>query len=154
MKTLSIIAGFLIGIPLAFAVGEPLEPVPQTVQGIFEQPVVGEMVNLKGSIIEDLGSQKYLFKDDTGQIKLNISSEVMVSDKIKAEDDIEIYGQIKDSTQDKFIVDVSLLTVTQKLRIPNTIYGTTPSSENTQEEPIQELPAIPFEPKFEPESEY
>ena len=161
MKGLLILTASLMIAPLAFAVGEPLKPIKHTVQGIFDKPVVGEMVNLKGSIVEDLGSQRYLFKDETGQIKLTISKEVMVSDKINPEDGVEIFGELKDSTEDKFIIDVSLLKVDKKLRIPNTLYGTPPSFEEEtfreeEEKIFPDQPESPdsLEPPFEPESGY
>ena len=51
-------------------------------------------VALKGYIIQRLGGDKYLFKDKTGDITLEISERRWAGQQIGAEDLVEIYGEI------------------------------------------------------------
>ena len=51
-------------------------------------------VALKGYIVQRLGGDKYLFKDKTGDITLEISERRWAGQQIGAEDLVEVYGEI------------------------------------------------------------
>ena len=51
-------------------------------------------VALKGYIVQRLGGDRYLFKDKTGEITLEISEKRWAGQQIGAEDLVEIYGEI------------------------------------------------------------
>ena len=51
-------------------------------------------VALKGYIVQRLGGDRYLFKDKTGDIILEISERRWAGQQIGAEDLVEVYGEI------------------------------------------------------------
>lgn len=51
-------------------------------------------VALKGYIVQHLGGDSYLFKDGSGDIKLEISEKRWAGQQVGAEDLVEIYGEI------------------------------------------------------------
>ncbi len=66
-------------------------------------------VALKGYIVQRLGGDSYLFKDDTGSITLEISDKRWLGQQVGAEDLVEIYGEIDKDWLD-LEIDVKRLT--------------------------------------------
>ena len=66
-------------------------------------------VALKGYIIQRIGSDKYLFRDDTGDIILDISDRRWEGQQITAADLVEIYGEVdKDSFGRKMEIKIEV----------------------------------------------
>ena len=51
-------------------------------------------VALKGHIVQRIGGDSYLFKDDTGSINLEISDKRWAGQQVDAKNLVEIYGEI------------------------------------------------------------
>ena len=63
-------------------------------------------VSLKGQIVQHLGGEHYLFKDDTGTINVEIDGDRWQGQNIGPNDTVEIYGEVdKDWTEMKIDVD-------------------------------------------------
>ena len=110
-QVLSVVVGLLLVAP-AFAVQEKTTVErPSTVAGIQEHPVSGTPVTLKGKIVEDLGTNYYRFQDDTGEIKVKITPEVMVDKSLEKDATVEIHGLLVTPKSQKPQVNVGMLTV-------------------------------------------
>ena len=51
-------------------------------------------VALKGYIIKSIGGEKYVFKDDSGTVTLDISAKRWAGQQVGPEDLVEVYGEI------------------------------------------------------------
>ena len=60
-------------------------------------------VALKGYIVQRIGSDKYLFRDDTGDIILDISDRRWEGQQISPADLVEIYGEVDKDCFDRKI---------------------------------------------------
>ncbi len=52
-------------------------------------------VTLKGNIIKKISSDKYLFKDATGTMTVEIDDDKWLNQEIKEGDTVELYGEIE-----------------------------------------------------------
>lgn len=52
------------------------------------------IVIIEGNIVKSLGDEKYLFKDSTGSIKVEIDDEDWGGQAIRPEDVVKIYGEV------------------------------------------------------------
>lgn len=114
-------AGFILGSGAALADA----PAPVAAQGGFYGPgpalaTVKQAlsmrddtpVTLKGYIIQSLGDEKYLFKDDTGSIKIDVDDKLWQGRQVTPQDLVEIEGEV-DRDWNKTEVDVSRLNKVQ-----------------------------------------
>ena len=97
--------------PLLLSAQEPNEEIQQTIESILKNPEDGMSVTLRGSLIQELGSQNYLFKDDTGKINVRISDEVMLSDAKDPNNQLEIIGTLQAKPEQAPKVDVGFMKV-------------------------------------------
>ena len=68
----------------------------------------GTEVNLKGSITEEQEENFYLFKDDTGELKLKISEDVWGDREVNPDKELEITGSAaKQPDTNELYIDVS-----------------------------------------------
>ena len=54
----------------------------------------GQLIILTGHIVEKIGDQSYLFKDDTGEIKVQIDNYLWGNIEVKSDTLIRIYGEL------------------------------------------------------------
>lgn len=63
-------------------------------------------IALKGSIVQQIGNEKYLFKDNTGTIHVEIDKKIWQGQNVGPNDVVEIYGELdKDWTAIEIDVD-------------------------------------------------
>ena len=71
--------------------------------GPYSDPVtVAEALNmsdeskvvLKGNIIKGVGGEDYIFRDSTGEVQVNIDTEVWQGQQVGPEDTVMIYGEV------------------------------------------------------------
>ena len=113
-QVLSLFVAVLLTASLVHAVQEKVTTErPSTVAGILEKPVSGTPVTLRGKIVGDLGSSYYRFKDETGEIKVKITPEVMVDKSLEKDATVEISGLlVTPKAPGGPQINVGLLTVT------------------------------------------
>ena len=89
---------FLILVPAFFVnaefVGPNTSPTYNSVKDVLNNPVDDTFVVLKGHIIKKLNNKKYLFKDGTGQITVEISYKRISHIHITQKTLVEIHGKI------------------------------------------------------------
>ena len=66
------------------------------------------VVTLRGNIVQSLGGEKYLFKDGSGEIKIEVDDSVWNGQDVGPQDLIEICGEI-DKDKNKIEIDVDFL---------------------------------------------
>ena len=69
------------------------------------------IVVLTGHIINSLGDEKYMFRDDTGEVIIEIDDEDWHGITVKPEDLIEIVGEVDKEFMEKTKIDVKSFTI-------------------------------------------
>ena len=69
------------------------------------------MVTLTGKIISSLGDEKYLFKDSTGEVIIEIDDEDWHGVKVTPNDTLEIVGKVDKEFMEQTKIDVKSFTV-------------------------------------------
>jgi len=69
------------------------------------------IVVLRGKIVHSLGDEKYLFKDDTGEVIIEIDDEDWHGVKVTPEDTLEIVGEIDKEFFEKTKIDVKSFSI-------------------------------------------
>jgi len=69
------------------------------------------MVVLVGKIVNSLGDEKYTFRDNTGEVIIEIDDEDWHGVKVTPEDTIEIVGEVDKEFMEKTKIDVKSFTV-------------------------------------------
>jgi len=90
---------------------EPPEQIQINVKSIINNPQNGMSVTLQGNLVRDLGSQRYIFKDQTGDIHVFISDEVMISNAKDPNNKVEIVGVVRAKSNESPNVDVGFIVV-------------------------------------------
>ncbi len=84
---------------------------PGSVAEVLKDPVDDRKVLLRGKLLKKVSSDKYLFSDDSGEIRVEIDDDLFRGIKVSDTSEIEIYGEIeKDFLRDPEI-DVRRITV-------------------------------------------
>ncbi|HET6528519.1 MAG TPA: NirD/YgiW/YdeI family stress tolerance protein [Balneolaceae bacterium] len=65
-----------------------------TVQQVKDQQNDGSYVTLEGFIVKRLGDELYLFRDDTGEIEVEIDDEVWQGQEVDANTKVRIQGEV------------------------------------------------------------
>lgn len=65
-----------------------------TVQQVKDQQNDGSYVTLEGFIVKRLGDELYLFRDDTGEIEVEIDDEVWQGQQVDANTKVQIQGEV------------------------------------------------------------
>ena len=68
-------------------------------------------VLLQGNITRSIGKERYIFRDDTGEITVDIDSDIWQGRTVTPEMKVELYGEIDKEYFDDIEVDVSRLAV-------------------------------------------
>jgi len=91
--------------------GPGATPMPGSVAEVLKDPVDDRKVLLRGKLLKKLSSDKYLFSDGTGEIRVEIDDDLFRGIKVSETSVIEIYGEIeKDFMRDPEI-DVKRIAV-------------------------------------------
>ena len=81
-----------------------------TVQQALDMPD-DTIVVVTGHIVNSLGDEKYLFRDETGEVVIEIDNEDWRGQVVKPEDTIEIVGELDKEFFDRTKIDVKSFTI-------------------------------------------
>ena len=84
----------------------------KTVSEILSTPTNGDSVKLDGKIVADMGNQTYRFEDGTGNIEVKIPKELLLSDQMNPNSNVELIGVVRAPKNQSPHIDVGLMTVT------------------------------------------
>lgn len=91
--------------------GPGAKPETTTVEQILKKPVDDKDVTLKGKLTKKVGSEKYLFSDNTGEIRVEIDSEDFPKVAVDDKTTIEITGEVEKDFMETPEIDVDTLTI-------------------------------------------
>ena len=73
-------------------------------------------VRLIGTIVQSLGDEKYMFKDSTGEIVVEIDNDLWQGRTITPKDTIEISGDVDKEWNEKTKIDVDSLSIVSPIK--------------------------------------
>ncbi|MBX3651838.1 MAG: NirD/YgiW/YdeI family stress tolerance protein [Burkholderiales bacterium] len=101
----------IIGSAGAQYTGPGATAMPGSVAEVLKDPVDDRKVLLRGKLLKKVSSDKYLFSDGTGEIRVEIDDDLLRGIRVSETSVIEIYGEIeKDFMRDPEI-DVKRIAV-------------------------------------------
>ena len=65
-----------------------------------------DKVALRGSIVQGLGGEHFIFRDSTGEINIEISDKDWRGQQISPEDTVDIYGEVEKDWGEPIKIDV------------------------------------------------
>lgn len=66
-----------------------------SVAEILKEPVDNVRVTLKGTLVRQVGKEKYLFSDGTGEIRVEIDAEDFPTSRVDAKTQVTIEGEVE-----------------------------------------------------------
>lgn len=84
-----------------------------TVEAVANQANDDQTVQLQGSIIEQVGDEKYIFADDTGEIRVEIDDELFRNQRITPDMTVAIYGEVEKDFMRSPEIDVEELSIVE-----------------------------------------
>jgi len=80
----------------------------------------GEMIILQGYIVDRLDDDEFLFRDDTGEIEVEIDDDIWQGQPVDPETEVRIYGEIDiDSRTSSIDVETTSVEVERLTRLQN-----------------------------------
>ena len=93
--------------------GPGAAPTLQSVAQVLKDAKDDQNVSLKGMLIKKVGSEKYTFKDDSGEIRVEIDSEDFPKVSVDEKTVVQITGEVEKDFMESPEIDVDTLTVAQ-----------------------------------------
>lgn len=84
---------------------------PRNVADILRNPIDDQQVVLRGRITQQVGKKKYIFADDTGEIRVEISPKKFPSRPIDDKTLVEIRGEVEKDFLQSPEIDVDSLII-------------------------------------------
>ena len=85
-----------------------------TVEAVANQANDDQTVQLQGSILEQVGDEKYTFADDTGEIRVEIDDELFRNQRITPDVTVAIYGEVEKDFMRSPEIDVEELSIVEE----------------------------------------
>ena len=91
--------------------GPSNQPLLKTVVEVLKNGRDDQPVVLTGYIVKKVGKEKYLFKDSTGEIRIEIDRKIMPSQAITEKTKVEITGEVEKEFLHSIEIDVDLIKI-------------------------------------------
>lgn len=95
----------------------------QNVKAVLENSVDDQYVVLRGSLTSQVSSEKYMFSDGTGEIRVEIDEDIFPRHRIGPETVVEIYGEVEKDFMMSPEIDVDRVLIIDAQAAP--VEGTT-----------------------------
>ena len=115
MKKLLLSAAAVIATVPAIAqyTGPGAQPVLTTLAAVLKEPVDDQRVVLRGTILRQVSSDKYIFSDGKQEIRVEIDRKLFPAQAISATTPVEIVGEVEKDFMESPEIDVDALTIVQ-----------------------------------------
>lgn len=115
MKKLAmVLAAALVAMPaVAQYVGPGAQPVATTVQAVLSKPVDDLRVVLRGKIVRQVSSDKYVFSDGKHEIRVEIDDRLFPARPVTATTTVEIVGEVEKDFMESPEIDVEALHIVE-----------------------------------------
>lgn len=84
-----------------------------TVAEILKNPVDDQRVTLRGKIIRQVGDDKYIFTDGTGEIRVDIDQREFPQQPINENTTIEVFGEVDTEFMQSAEIDIKSIRIVQ-----------------------------------------
>lgn len=101
----------LPGLAWAQYIGPGTVRPPGSLTELLKAPVDGQGVQLRGRLLQQLNSDKYLFSDGKSQIRVEIKSSVFPKQAIDDQTEIDILGEVEKDFMETPEIDVERVEV-------------------------------------------
>lgn len=91
--------------------GPGAAPSAATVKAVLAKPVDDQRVSLTGRVLKQLSSDKYLFSDGSGEIRIEMDSDDLPAQKFDDTTLIEIVGKVEKDYLESPEIDVNSVSV-------------------------------------------
>lgn len=91
--------------------GPGSQPAHTTVADVLKHPVDDQQVVLRGFLTKQVGKEKYLFSDGTGEIRVDIDNKRMAGQRIDEKTKIELHGEVEKDFMESPEIDVDSLVI-------------------------------------------
>jgi uncharacterized protein (TIGR00156 family) len=88
------------------------------VKAVLANPVDDHYVVLRGSLTSQVGSEKYMFSDGSGEIRVEIDEDVFPRHRIGPETVVELYGEVEKDFMQSPEIDVDRLLIVDAQAAP------------------------------------
>ncbi len=89
----------------------PTHQVPLgTVAAVLKNPVDDQAVTLRGVLQRQVGNEKYIFSDGTGEIRVDIDAKHLAGLKINEKTKVELRGEVEKDFLESPEIDVDAIT--------------------------------------------
>lgn len=82
-----------------------------TVAAVLKDPVDDQAVVLRGFLTKQVGKEKYLFTDGTGEIRVDIDTKRFAGQKIDEKTKVELHGEVEKDFLESPEIDVDTITI-------------------------------------------
>jgi uncharacterized protein (TIGR00156 family) len=108
-----LLAGLLALPPVAQAqfVGPSSRQQPHNVADILKKPIDDQQVVLRGRITQQVGKKKYIFADDSGEIRVEIEAKTFPARPIDEKTMVELRGEVEKDFLQSPEIDVDSLVI-------------------------------------------
>lgn len=89
--------------------GPSAEPVARTVREVLAQPRDGRQVHLRGKLLRQVGPEKYLFADGTGEVRVEIDDALFLGRPVGEATPVELRGEVDSDFLEAVEVEVDSL---------------------------------------------
>ena len=91
--------------------GPGAAPAATSIKAILAKPVDDQRVVLSGRVLKQVSSDKYLFTDGTGQIRIEMDSDELPAQTFDEKTEVEIIGKVEKEFLDSPEIDVKSVSV-------------------------------------------
>ncbi|MHA7600782.1 YgiW/YdeI family stress tolerance OB fold protein [Alicycliphilus sp. T452] len=89
--------------------GPSAEPVARTVREVLAQPRDGRPAHLRGHLLRQIGPEKYLFSDGTGEVRVEIDDALFLGRPVDQRTAVELRGEVDSDFLEAVEVEVDSL---------------------------------------------
>ncbi|MEZ5446449.1 MAG: NirD/YgiW/YdeI family stress tolerance protein [Gammaproteobacteria bacterium] len=128
MKRSIALAALLAVAPFASAqfFGPGAQGSANNVKAVLDDPVDDQYVVLRGNLTSQVGSEKYMFSDGSGQIRVEIDDDVFPRHRIGPDTAVELYGEVEKDFMQSVEIDVDRMLIVDGQAAPVEGVTTTP----------------------------
>jgi uncharacterized protein (TIGR00156 family) len=114
MKTSLFVIALLAAMPVAAQyTGPGAQPVATDLQTVLDKPVDDQRVILRGKLIRQVSTDKYIFSDGSREIRVDIDRKLFPARPIAATTQVEIVGEVEKDFLESLEIDVDALRVVE-----------------------------------------
>jgi uncharacterized protein (TIGR00156 family) len=82
-----------------------------TVAAVLKNPVDDQAVVLRGVLTKQVGNEKYIFSDGTGEIRVDIDTKRFAGQKVDEKTKVELHGEVEKDFLESPEIDVDTVTI-------------------------------------------